>query len=55
MEEENDEEEAKNTSTNPQWSVIIFTNLDIFSRNVQEKGANFAETQEEMLLMASWI
>ena len=35
VEEEDDEEEANNTFTNPQWNVIIVTNLDISSRNVQ--------------------
>lgn len=33
--EEEEEDEADNNLTNPQWSVIIVTNLDIFNGSVQ--------------------
>lgn len=33
--EEEEEDGADNNLTNPQWSVIIVTNLDIFNGSVQ--------------------
>lgn len=46
-----DKEKAYQALTSPLWSIIIAINLDIINMNAQEKKANYAKVQEEMLWM----
>ncbi|XP_073153685.1 uncharacterized protein [Henckelia pumila] len=49
---EEDEDEADKALTNPLWNANVVTSWDIFKGMSKEEEENYAETQEEMLLMA---